>query len=133
MADAVAHDDHGSPEAIKALIRKAMVVFGALVVLTCLTVWISTVGVRNHWATGTVVFAALAVAITKGTLVALYFMHLIDEKKLIYYTLVLVAVLFIPLMAFPNLTEGEQMAHRVQREQVMPGTEPEGEHAAPEH
>ncbi len=98
MADAAAvHDDHGSPEAIRAMMRKVYVVFGALVVLTCLTVYVSTVGVHQHWATGTVVFIALAVAITKGTLVALYFMHLIDERWLIYATLGLVAALFLAL------------------------------------
>ena len=127
MADAAAHD-HDSPEAIRAFLKKVYVVFGALVVLTIVTWQISNVGHDRHWSTATVVSVALAVAITKGTLVALFFMHLIDERKLIYYTLVLVATLFIPLMAFPNLTEGEEMSHRVQREQVMPGTEPEGEH-----
>jgi plastocyanin len=75
-----------------------------------------------------VVSIALAVAVTKGTLVALFFMHLIDERRLIYYTLVLVVLLFVPLLALPNLTEGEHLNNRIQREKVMPGTEAGGEH-----
>ena len=44
------------------------------------------------------------VAVTKASLVALFFMHLIDEKKLIYYTLLLTAFMFGVCMLVPSTT-----------------------------
>ena len=53
------------------------------------------------------VTVALIVASIKGTLVAGYFMHLIDEKKLIYAVLALTVVFFIVLMALPVITHSD--------------------------
>ena len=72
----------------------------ALAVLTVVTVlasYMKDVGV----AIGVVI--ALAIATTKGSLVAGYFMHLIDERKGIYATLALTAFFFIVLMLIPIL------------------------------
>jgi hypothetical protein len=66
------------------------------------------------------IVVALVVATTKGSLVALYFMHLIDERKLIYWTLLLCAVLAVPLFALPNLTDGETGEHRIKIEAAAP-------------
>ena len=52
------------------------------------------------------IYVALLIAMIKGGLVAAYFMHLIDEKKIIYATLGLTFILFIPLMFFPLWTVG---------------------------
>jgi caa(3)-type oxidase subunit IV len=54
-------------------------------VLTIVTVSISYL----HLSTPAAIALGLFVAITKGSLVALVFMHLIDERKIIYYTLAL--------------------------------------------
>ena len=47
---------------------------------------------------------ALVVATIKGSLVACYFMHLISEKKLIYWVLAVTVAFFIALMALPVIT-----------------------------
>jgi cytochrome c oxidase subunit IV len=43
----------------------------------------------------------LGVASVKGALVASYFMHLIDEKITIYWTLLITAAMFLILMLLP--------------------------------
>jgi cytochrome c oxidase subunit 4 len=68
--------------------------------LTIITVAISRIHLPIHIA----VTVALLVATIKGSLVACYFMHLIDEKKLIYAVLALTAAFFIALLALPVLT-----------------------------
>ena len=78
--------DHGhdnSPEAIRKEMRKYLMVFGALAVLTIITVGISQLHLPTHYA----IMLALAVAIVKGSLVAAFFMHLISERKLIFAVL----------------------------------------------
>ncbi len=77
-------------------------VFIALACLTALTVAISYL----HLPTKEAILVALFVATIKSSLVAAYFMHLISEKKLILYVLVLTAVFFVVLMALPALTDG---------------------------
>ena len=81
-------------------VRVYITVFVALMALTIITVAISRVHLPIHIA----VTVALLVATVKGTLVACYFMHLIDEKKLIYAVLALTAAFFIALLALPVLT-----------------------------
>lgn len=83
-----AHDN--SPEAIHKEIRKYMIVFGALAVLTIITVAIS----RLELPTWQAIALGLAVATVKGTLVAAFFMHLLSERKLIYAVLVLTVFFF---------------------------------------
>ena len=50
---------------------------------------------------GASVGLALGVASVKGALVASYFMHLIDEKITIYWTLLITAAMFLILMLLP--------------------------------
>jgi cytochrome c oxidase subunit 4 len=88
---------HDSPEAIQAETRKYMMVFGALAVLTIITVAISYLDVGI----GMAVALAMVVAITKGSLVAAYFMHLIDERSTIYWILALTVLFFVFLMVIP--------------------------------
>jgi caa(3)-type oxidase subunit IV len=47
---------------------------------------------------------ALAIATVKGSLVAAWFMHLISEKRIIYWMLALAAAFFVPLLLFPTFT-----------------------------
>ena len=83
-----AHDN--SPEAVQKEVKKYLLVFGALAVLTVITVAIS----QFHLPTWQAVTLALLVATVKGSLVAAFFMHLISERKLIYAVLVLTVFFF---------------------------------------
>ena len=90
--------DHAAD--IDKTVRVYITVFVALMALTIITVAISRIHLPIHIA----VTVALLVATIKGSLVACYFMHLIDEKKLIYAVLALTAAFFIALLALPVLT-----------------------------
>lgn len=81
-------------------VRAAMIVFGALMVLTVVTVAVYYL----HLSTPAAIALALFIAIIKGSLVAGYFMHLISERKLIYWVLILTAAFFITLLMLPVLT-----------------------------
>lgn len=83
-----------SPEEIKAETRTYMMVFAALAVLTIVTVAISYLDLSA----GPAVALGLFVATVKASLVACYFMHLLDEKKTIYWILGLTMVFFTVLM-----------------------------------
>ena len=89
-----------SPEEIQQEIRTYFMVFGALAVLTVLTVAVSYIDLTS----GPAVALALFIATIKGLLVAGYFMHLFDEKKLVYSILLLTVVFFIDLMVVPAWT-----------------------------
>ena len=89
------HDD--SPEAIRKEIRKYLVVFAALAVLTIITVAIS----QLHLPTGQAVALALAVAAIKASLVAAFFMHLISERRLVFGVLLFTIFCFGMLMWGP--------------------------------
>lgn len=86
---------HG--EAVREQVRKYLFVFGALLVLTLVTVSISYL----HLSVVPAIVAAMIVASVKGSLVASYFMHLISEHKFIYFLIVLTGVFFIGLMLLP--------------------------------
>ncbi len=86
-----------SPEEIQQEVRKYFMVFGALAVLTAVTVAVSYLDLTS----GLAVTLAMIIATVKGSLVAGYFMHLLDEKKLIYSILLLTLMFFIVLMGLP--------------------------------
>ena len=107
------HGEHGhdnSPEAVSREIRKYLYVFGALALLTLITVGISYMHLPKWQA----ITLALAVATVKGSLVAAFFMHLITERKLIYAVLVLTVFFFGMLLWGP-------WHHRDNAEKVWPG------------
>ncbi len=79
-------------------VRAALFVFGALLVLTGFTVAAYYLKLPTHLA----IALALTIATVKGSLVAAWFMHLVSEKRLIYWALILTAVLFVPLLLFPT-------------------------------
>ena len=80
-------------------VKAALFVFGALLVLTGFTVGAYYLELPTHLA----IALALAIATVKGTLVAAWFMHLLSEKRLIYWALILTAILFVPLLLIPTL------------------------------
>ncbi len=92
--------DHNSPEAIKASVRVYMMVFGALAVLTMVTVGVSYLKLSFAGA----VAVALIVASFKASLVAMYFMHLKGEVTAIRWSLWLTAFFFVVLMILPIAT-----------------------------
>ena len=76
-------------------VRGYLYVYGALVAATILTVWASFI----HFPSREINIAvALVIAVTKGSLVAGYFMHLISERKMIYSVLAFTAFFFCGLM-----------------------------------
>ncbi len=84
-------------------VRVYVMVFVALAVLTVVTVAISYLRLPTAQA----VLVAMVVASVKAGLVAGYFMHLVSEKKVILWLLVLCAAFLVALMALPvGTTEG---------------------------
>jgi len=90
----MSHDSHSSHTHI-ASIGQYLMIFGALMVLTVLTVYASLIdfGVFN-------LFVAMAIAVTKATLVVLFFMHLWWSPKLNKLTFMTAFVFFGILVAF---------------------------------
>ena len=84
-------------EEIKKSVRTYVVVFAALAALTVLTVAVSYLDL----APGPTIAVALLIATVKGSLVAMFFMHLIDERKAVYWILILTVVFFVVLMLVP--------------------------------
>jgi cytochrome c oxidase subunit IV len=85
---------HGGHDVSKE-VRKYMFVFGALIVGTIVTVLASYV---NFGTPAANIIVALVIAIIKASLVAAFFMHLIDERKLVYGVLGATVFFFIGLM-----------------------------------
>lgn len=85
-------------------IKVYLTVFGALAVLTILTVSASYLDVSTTEA----IFMALTIATIKASLVAGYFMHLITEKQTIVWILILTFAFFLVLMFFPLITATDQ-------------------------
>ena len=81
-------------------------VFASLAVLTVVTVAVSYV----HFGIMAAVVIGLAIACLKGTLVALFFMHLSNEKRWIYGTLLLSVVFFFFVLLIPVFVQMGSMA-----------------------
>lgn len=78
MSDQHTHHD------VSKHVRGYIIVFGALLIGTVLTVAASYVHFGNKDSNTLNIAVALIIACTKAFLVAGYFMHLISEKKMIY-------------------------------------------------
>ena len=78
-------------------VRIYILVFVTLMALTIVTVAIS----RLHLPVTAAVTVALVVASVKGGLVAGYFMHLISERKLIYWVLGITGAFFLFVLVIP--------------------------------
>ena len=92
--------DAHSVDDVKKSVKTYFVIFGALMALTIITVGVSYV----HLPIALAVIVALVVATIKGSLVAMYFMHLLHERKVIYWVLMLTVIFFVFLMFVPLLT-----------------------------
>jgi|APSaa5957512535_1039671.scaffolds.fasta_scaffold266851_1 cytochrome c oxidase subunit IV len=89
-----------SVEEINNDVKKYIKVFIALLVLTGVTVAVSYINTTVAIA----LFIGLSIALTKGTLVAGFFMHLFGETKLIFWILFFMLIFFLVLMFLPVLT-----------------------------
>ncbi|HVE12550.1 MAG TPA: cytochrome C oxidase subunit IV family protein [Elusimicrobiota bacterium] len=90
MSDHKAHSE-------AAHVKIYMMVFGALMVLTIVTVLVSYL----HLPPALGILIGLAIATTKASLVATFFMHLKWERRLIYGLLGLTVFFMIVLFAVP--------------------------------
>jgi cytochrome c oxidase subunit 4 len=88
MSSGHAHD-------VKAEVRRYMIVFAALIVGTIATVLASKIHFGSHTAN---IVVGLVIALTKGFLVAGYFMHLVSERIMIYTILIATVFFFAGLM-----------------------------------
>jgi cytochrome c oxidase subunit 4 len=93
-------NEHESEE-LRHHVRIYLMVFAALGVLTVVTVGIAYL----HMSQTVAISAAIIVASVKASLVALFFMHLVSEEKVIVWLLLLCAAFLAVLMALPVLTE----------------------------
>lgn len=105
-------------------------VFGALAVLTVVTVAVS----RIHLAPVTAVVIAFMIAISKATLVAAYFMHLKYDSKAIHLMAImptlLTALLLMALMPDVGMADGPLVAGAPeQRSAVLEAGDSAGHHA----
>ena len=105
-------DAHAAHDDIRSHVKTYFMVFGALMVLTIITVGVSYL----ELATPMAVTVALIVAVVKGSLVALFFMHLAHERKVIYWALTLTVIFFVFLMFVPLLTNSDKIVG------TLPGT-----------
>ena len=75
-------------------VRGYLIIGATLIIGTILTVLASYVDLGHHWN----IVLALVIATIKASLVALFFMHLISERQMIYLVLAFTTFFFIGLM-----------------------------------
>jgi cytochrome c oxidase subunit IV len=92
--------DHANHADIDRQVKTYIVIFITLMALTFVTVAIS----RIHLPVPTAIALALVVASVKGSLVAAYFMHLVSERKLIWWVLWFTISCFIAVLLLPVVT-----------------------------
>lgn len=115
-APAAAHEHH-VPN-----VRTYLIVFGCLIFLTCLTVWVSHLELAKPQA----IAVGLVIATVKASLVAAFFMHLIGERTLIWGIISLTAVFCVGLYTLP-ITDFAQNSDRITHTPVLeePVVEPQ--------
>lgn len=84
-----------TPEEVRQEVKRYLIVFGVLIVGTIVTVLASYLELPTFSLT---VALALFIATVKGFFVAGYFMHLMDEKKMIYAIMAATAFFVVSLM-----------------------------------
>ena len=92
-------DEHAAD--IDRHVRIYITVFVSLMVLTLITV---LANFKLHLSVPATIALALVIASVKASLVACYFMHLISEKKLILWVMLLTVSFFVVLLLVPTFT-----------------------------
>ena len=100
---------HSNPAKVKKSVRTYLMIGAALIVFTGITV----IANLFHLAVPIAITLALIIASIKGSMVAAVFMHLSDEKKWIYGSLILTAVFFFVLLLVPLLTSMDAVGTRI--------------------
>ena len=95
-------DGHSVAE-FKAHLKTYWMIFGLLMVGTVLTVAVAQLDLGS----GMAIVVALVIACTKASLVAAFFMHLVDDRKFITigWTLLLTAFMFAVVMFVPVMID----------------------------
>lgn len=96
---------HGAAE-IDRHVRIYVLVFTSLLVLTGVTVGVYYLHLPVPLAIG----LALIIATVKASLVAMFFMHLVSERLLVFAVLILTFAFFVGLLLIPTLTAMDQVA-----------------------
>lgn len=91
-------------EDVKKHVKVYFTVFGALAILTVVTVAVSYL----HMPFTPALLVALAIATVKAALVALYFMHLISEKQVILWVLLSAGIFLAGMFALFIGAHGDQ-------------------------
>lgn len=86
-----------SSQEIKQEVRKHLLIYGLLLFLTAINFIVSKLALLGEQT----VFIVLSVAFAQGVLIAGYFMHLISEKRLIRFVLILTFIFFLGLLLLP--------------------------------
>ena len=86
-------------------VRRYLTIFACLLVLTALTVAVSWLTLPRVLA----IAVGLGIASAKGTLVALFFMHLVNERAIVYATLAFTAVFCAALFGLTLWTEADHV------------------------
>ena len=97
-------DDHAAD--IDRHVKTYIIVFLSLMVLTVITV---AANFMLHLSVGATIALALLIASVKASLVACYFMHLISERKLIYWVLGFTVLTFFGMLLIPIITESDKI------------------------
>jgi cytochrome c oxidase subunit IV len=100
-----AHSGHSAAE-IDRHVRIYIMVFAALLVLTMVTVAVSYLHLEVHEA----ITVAVLIATIKASLVALFFMHLISERQVIFLILALTGIFAVVLLMLPAVTNLDHIA-----------------------
>jgi|SRR4051794_16045063 cytochrome c oxidase subunit 4 len=93
---------HGHTQAAPHHKVNYFLIFGVLVVLTGITVGVAYIDIQKEWIK---VLLALTIASIKASFVAMFFMHLKFESKLIYFILIVPLVFTVVLVCalFPDI------------------------------
>src|ERR1700756_4630631 len=114
---------HSDPESIKKSVRTYVMIGAVLFVCTGITVAVNQV----HLAIPLAITVALIIASIKGTMVASVFMHLNNEKRWIYGSLLLTAFFFVAMITITLSTLGDTIGtptvHEVSTGAAHPGAE----------
>ena len=95
-------------EEIQKSVKKYIIIGVALLCLTGMTVWLSTVELPTH---GLNIIVGMILATFKASLVALIFMHLNHEKSVIYKVLAFTAVFCFVLFVLFYFSNVEGLIH----------------------
>ena len=115
----------GSVEEVKKHVAAYKKVGGTLMVLTVVTVLVSYMPTAVPLA----IVIALIIASVKGSLVASFFMHLVGERRAIYWALALTAAFWVFLMFLPLLGQWDQIGVP----KTLPNADAEALHTEEEH